>query len=145
MQADRARLKDDYTDPSATMRRFLVDTIAKDFYSAARCLDLSSIPSEERSDKGPQLARQLAFVVQRRGWLFLQEVPNQPVGPPFTWSADRSGRIALERIRLDDGKEAWLFNKKTVRNIAAMYEEIKGRPADPRYVRLGVALPPAGP
>jgi MscS family membrane protein len=145
MQADRARLKDEYTDPSTTMRRFLQDTIAKDFYSAARCLDLSSIPAEERSDKGPQLARQLAFVVQRRGWLFLQEVPNQPVGPPFTWSADRSGRIALERIRVEDGKEAWLFNKRTVRNIAAMYEEVKDRPADARYVRLGVALPPAGP
>jgi MscS family membrane protein len=140
MQADRARLKDDYTDPSATMRRFLVDTIAKDFYSAARCLDLSWLSTEERSEKGPQLARQLAFVVQRRGWLFLQEVPNQPVGPPFTWYADRSGRIALERLRLDDGKEAWLFNKKTLRNIPAMYEQVKDRPPDARYVRLGVAL-----
>jgi MscS family membrane protein len=139
-QADRAKLKDDYTDPSSTMRRFLQDTIAQDFYSAARCLDLSAFSSEERSDKGPQLAKQLAFVVQRRGWIFLQEVPNQPLGPPFTWYADRSGRIALERVRLDDGKEAWLFNKKTVRNIASMYEEVKDRPADPRYVRLGVAL-----
>ena len=122
------------------MRRFLQDTIAKDFYSAARCLDLSWLGTEERSEKGPQLARQLAFVVQRRGWLFLQEVPNQPVGPVFTWYADRAGRIALERVRLDDGKEAWLFNKKTVRNIPAMYEQVKDRPADPRYVRLGVAL-----
>jgi MscS family membrane protein len=144
-QADRARLVDGYTDPSATMRHFLVDTIARDFYSAARCLDLGALGSLERTEKGPELARQLAFVLQRRGWLFLQEVPNQPVGPPFTWSADRSGRIALERVRLEDGKEAWLFNRKTVRNITAMYEEVKERPADPRYVRLGVALAPAEP
>jgi MscS family membrane protein len=140
LQADRARLKDDYTDPSATMRRFLQDTIAKDFYSAARCLDMSWLSNEERSDKGPELARQLAFVIQRRGWLFLQEVPNQPVGPPFTWYADRSGRIALERMRLEDGKEAWLFNKKTVRNVRGMYDQVKDRPADPRYIRLGIAL-----
>jgi MscS family membrane protein len=139
-QADRARLKDDYTDPAATMRRFFQDMIARDFYSASRCLDLSWLPFEERSEKGPELARQLAFVIQRRGWLYLQEVPNQPVGPPFTWYADRSGRIAIERLRQEDGKEAWQFNKKTVRNIPAMYEQVKDRPPDPRYVRTGLAL-----
>ncbi len=144
MESDRARLKEEYTDPSATMRRFLIDTVGRDFYSAARCLDLSAIPSEERGAKGPALARQLAFVVQRRGWLFLQEVPNQPTGPPYTWYADRAGRIALERVRLEDGKEAWLFSRKTVRNIPAMFELAKDQPPDLRYVRLGVALPPAG-
>jgi MscS family membrane protein len=142
LQNERAGLKDEYTDPSATMRRFLLDTINRDFYAAARSLDLSGVPQEERGEKGPLLARQLAFVMQRRGWLFLQEVPNHPYGPSFTWHADRSGRIALERIRLEDGKEAWLFSKKTVRNIPAMYEAARGLPADPRYARLNVALPP---
>src|SRR5262249_1571271 len=85
LQAARTALKDEYTDPSATMRRFLMDTIAKDFYAAARCLDLSTLPQEERGDKGPLLAWQLAFVMQRRGWVFMQEVPNHPSGPPFTW------------------------------------------------------------
>ena len=80
--------------------------------------------------------------MQRRGWLFLQEVPNQPSGPPFTWHADRAGRIVLERVRVADGKEAWLFSKKTVRNIPAMYEQARSRPADMRFVRLGVALSP---
>jgi MscS family membrane protein len=142
LQAERAQLKDEYTDPSATMRCFLIDTIGHDFYAAARCLDLSALDNEERRDKGPLLAEQLAFVMQRRGWLFLQEVPNRPDGPPFTWHADGSGRIVLERIRGEDGKEAWLFSRKTVRNIPAMYEQAKGQPADPRFVRLGVALGP---
>jgi MscS family membrane protein len=142
MQAERAALKDEYTDPSATLRRFLMDTLSRDYYAAARCLDLSALEPEERADQGPVLARKLAFVMQRRGWVFLQEVPNQPSGPPFTWHADQSGRIALERVRLEDGKEAWLFGRKTVRNIPAMYEQAHDRPADPRYVRLGVALPP---
>src|SRR5262249_7715638 len=68
MQAERAALMDEHTDPSATMRRFLMDTIGRDFYAAARCLDLSSLPVEERGDKGPLLAQQLAFVMQRRSW-----------------------------------------------------------------------------
>jgi MscS family membrane protein len=142
VQAERAHLKDEYTDPSATLRRFLLDSIARDFYSAARCLDLSRIDKEERGARGPLLARQLAFVMQRRGWLFLQEVPNHPNGPPCTWHADKVGRIVLERVRGADGKEAWLFSRKTVRNIPAMYEEARGQPADPRYVRLGIALNP---
>ena len=143
-QVDRARLKDEYTDPSATMRRFLVDTMGRDFYAAARCLDLSPIDKDQRSEKGPILARQLAFVMQRRGWVFLQEVPNHPSAPPFTWHADRVGRIVLERVRLEDGKEAWLFGKKTVRNLQAMYDQAKDQPPDLRYVRLGVALAPLG-
>jgi MscS family membrane protein len=142
VQAERAALKEEYTDPSATMRRFLQDSLARDFYAAARCLDLSWMDSAERSDKGPLLARQLAFVMQRRGWLFLQEVPNHPAGPTYTWHADKSGRIALDRLRLPDGKEAWLFNKKTVRNIPVMYEHAKDQPADPRYVRIGKVLEP---
>jgi MscS family membrane protein len=142
LQGERARLEDDFTDPSATMRRFLLDTMAHNFYSAARCLDLGAIEPEERGEKGPCLARQLAFVVQRRGWVFLQEIPNHPSGPPFTWHADRIGRIVLERIRLENGKEAWLFSKKTVRNIPAMYRQARDHAADPRFVRLGVALPP---
>jgi MscS family membrane protein len=142
LQAERAALKDEYTDPSATMRNFLLNTILRDFYAAARCLDLSGIDREQRDEKGPLLARQLAIVLQRRGWLFMQEVPNQPNAPPFTWHADSTGRIVVERVRLADRKEAWLFSKKTVRNIPAMYERVKDLPADPRYARLGVALPP---
>ena len=141
LQTERAALREPYTDPSATMLRFLIDTIGRDFYSAARSLDLSGLPLEERADKGPVLARQLAIVMQRRGWMFLQEVPNHPNGPPFTWHADKSGRIVLQRVR-SEGKEAWLFSTKTVRNIPAMYEQAKNLPPDGRYVRLGVALPP---
>src|SRR5262249_7981952 len=43
MQAERAALKDEYTDPSATLRRFLMDTLSRDYYAAARCLDLSAL------------------------------------------------------------------------------------------------------
>jgi MscS family membrane protein len=142
MQTERAALKEEYTDPSATLRRFLMDTMAKDFYSAARCLDLSAFDHEERGEKGPLLARQLAVIVQRRGWIFLQEVPNQPNGPAFTWHADKTGRIVLERVRLEEGKEAWLFSRKTVRNIPAMYEQAKDEPADARYQDLRVVVPP---
>lgn len=141
-QAERAGLKDDLSDPSLTLRLFQISSMSNDFYAAARCLDLSRLDNDERSEKGPLLARKLAFVAQRRGWIFEQEVPNQPSGPPYTWHADKFGRIVLERVRQSDGKEAWLISWRTVRNIDSMYEACKDQPADPRYVRLGRALAP---
>lgn len=141
LQPDRAGMREGHHDPRATLRRFISDSLAKDFYSAARCLDLSGVERQQRGEKGPILAQQLAFIIQRRGWPFTQEVPYQTTGPAFTLHADASGRIVLERVRLDDGKEAWLFGKKTVRNIPAMYERVVGLPADWRYERLGKALP----
>jgi MscS family membrane protein len=140
LQTERAALEDGRTDPSATMRRFLMDTMSRDFYSAAWCLDLSKIPQEERSEKGPLLARQLAYIMQRRGWVFLQEVPNHPNGPVFTWHADKTGRIVVERVHREGGKLAWLFSTKTVRNIPAMFEQARNQQVDWRFQRLGVAL-----
>jgi MscS family membrane protein len=141
LQAERKALRDGYTDAYATMRHFVIDCINNDFYSAAQALDLSNLPSDQREDQGPYLAQQLACVLQRRGWTYFQEIPNLPGGPSYTWHADRSGRIALERVRLADGTEAWQFTRQTVKNIPAMYEHALARQPDPRWVRLGKVVP----
>jgi MscS family membrane protein len=142
VQAQRASLREDFTDPRATLRRLLVDGIAGDYYSASQALDLSRLPTEQRSDRGPFLAQQLLFVIQRRGWIFFQEIPNNPDGPSYTWHADRDGRIVVERVHLADGKDAWLLSKNTVRNLDKMYQAARSREPDARYVRLGRVVPP---
>jgi MscS family membrane protein len=136
-----AGFREGFTDPRATMRQFFSDAANGDFYSAARALDLSSLSNEDRRQRGPALAQQLAFVLQRRGYFFRQEVPDQPSGPPYTWHADANGRLALERVRQPDGKDAWLFTRQTVRNIPRMYEAVKDAAPDVRYVRLGLVIP----
>jgi MscS family membrane protein len=141
LQAERAKLRDGFTDAATTMRRFLQDCIGRDFYAAAQALDLSGLSSDQREDQGPLLAQQLFCVIQRRGWIYFQEVPNQPSAPAYTWHADRTGRIALGRLRLADGNEAWLFTKQTVKNLPAMYEQAVAREPDPHWVRLGLVIP----
>jgi MscS family membrane protein len=140
--ADLAALREGFTDPRATLRQFIVDVAYGDFYAAARALDLSRMSSEQRRQQGPALAQQLAYVMQRRGYLFRQEVPDTIDGPAYTWHADKHGRIALERVRQPDGKDAWLFTKQTVRNIPRMYEGVKDAAPDSRYARLGFVVPP---
>ena len=71
------------------------------------------------------MARKLAFVMQRCAFPFSQEVPNDPDGYRYVWHSNHRGRILLERVRLPEGQDAWLFSR--------------GTPAQPR--RAGRGLP----
>jgi MscS family membrane protein len=139
--APLASLREGFTDPRATMRQFIADVANGDFYAAARALDLSTLSAEQRRQQGPALAQQLAFALQRRGFMFREEVPDRPDGPAYTWHADQHGRIALDRVRQADGNEAWLFTRLTVRNVPRMYAAVRGAEPDPRYVRLRLIVP----
>jgi MscS family membrane protein len=139
--SDLSGLRDGFTDPRAAMRQFISDAANGDFFAAARALDLTSFSNEQRRQQGPALAQQLAFVMQRRSFMFRQEVPEMPDGPPYTWHADRNGRIALDRVRLPNGKDSWLFTKQTVRNIPKMYAAARSAEPVSQYVRLGLIVP----
>lgn len=128
--------------PEMTLKS-LRDAIARrDFVEAASCLDSTGISPRLWVTRGPMLARQLAFVFQRAGFLYGAEVPNDPAGVRYTWFASQRGRIALERITGTDGKEAWLFNRATLETLPALVEQARGQLPDPRWVRLGLGLGP---
>lgn len=137
----RAQLQEGMEDPTATAVTFLEYAIGGDFESAALRLDLSHLPADQRSSRGPLLAWKLACVIQRRGYVFRQAVPIEPDGPPFTWSADAVGRIVIERIRQPNGKDTWLFAAATIAAIDAMYKAEQKKPVDPRYVLLQTVVP----
>ena len=86
----------------------------------------------------------LAFVLQRRGYVFSQLLPNNPSAPMFTWHADADGRIRSSALRRE-GKDAWLFNRHTVSNLPKMYAAAQRAIPDPRYVRLGLVIPASRP
>ena len=73
-------MRDGYTNPAATVRRFNSDCFQGDFYAAAQALDLSRLPVEQRTERGPILAQQLMYVIQRRGWVFAQAI-GYPLAP----------------------------------------------------------------
>lgn len=139
--ADLATLTEGFTSPRATMQQFMLDIAHGDYYAASRALDLSSLSGEQRRQQGPDLAQQLAYVLQHRGYFFRQEIPDHPDSSVHTWHADQNGRIALTRVKQADGRDAWQFTRQTVRGIPRMYEAVKGTPVDPRYARLGFQVP----
>lgn len=143
LMTERATLRDDFTDPRTTMRRFWLDALIGDFTAAARALDLGDLSTTERREAGPQLAQMLAFVLQRRGYTYSQLFSDNPSAPPFTWHADRDGRIVLRRVTFHDGsKDAWLFDRATVRQLPMMYAAAQNARPDTRFSRVGLVVPP---
>ncbi len=126
--------------PEATARTFRSALVKQDFIEGATCLDPNGHTSRRWALEGPGLARKLAFIIQRCGFLFLTELSNEPVGLRQTIFASPHGRITLDRVLLPEGKEAWVFDRTTVLSIPSIYEAIKKLPPDPRWVRLGIAL-----
>jgi MscS family membrane protein len=140
-QEARARMAEGRTDPAATIRSFAGAAMGRrDFAMAARCLDLRDIPPKLRASEGAQMARKLAFVMQRCGFTFSQEVPNDPEGYRYVWHSNHRGRIMLERTRLPEGQDAWLFNRGSLRNLDALVEGLRAKAPDPRYSTIGVVI-----
>ena len=46
----------------------------------------------------------------------------------------------LERVRLPEGQDAWLFTRGTLRNLDALVEGFRAKPPDPRYATIGVVI-----
>src|SRR5262249_9839568 len=129
------------TDPSAPLRRVAGAAMGRRaFAAAARCLDLRDVPPKLRASEGAQLARKLAYVMQRCGFMFSQEVPNDPEGYRYVWHSNHRGRIMLERVRLPEGQDAWLFTRGTLRNLDALVEGPGAAAPDPGYATTGVVI-----
>jgi MscS family membrane protein len=140
-QEARARMAEGRTDPTTTIRSFAGAAMGRrDFAMAARCLDLREIPPKLRATEGAQMARKLAFVMQRCGFMFSQEVPNDPEGYRYVWHSNHRGRIMLERVRLPEGQDAWLFTRGTLRNLDALVDGMRSKIPDPRYSTIGVVI-----
>ena len=140
IQESRMKLAEGRTDPEATMRSFLADAARRDFTAAARCLDLRDVPLKLRAVRGPEMARKLAFVIQRCGFVFPQEIISDPDGWRFIWHSNHRGRIMLDRVRQNDDKDAWLFSRGTLLNLDALVDGFRNAPPDPHYEFLRVVI-----
>ncbi len=128
------------SSPEATVRTFRSAIVRHDFIEGATCLDPTGHTPRRWAMEGPGLARKLAYIIQRSGFLFLTELPNDSSGLRQTLFASPHGRITLDRVLLPEGKEAWVFDRTTILSIPTIFEALKKTPPDPRWVRLGIAL-----
>lgn len=132
--------------PRATLDSFLEAVDRNEFARAAHALNLSHLPQAEQAENAPELAKRLAFLLQRNELVDWSEVPDRPDArvvpegpqqtPPYQRRTvtlgqikndDRPGvPISLQRFLPADGSAVWLFSPYAVARIDQMYRGREG-------------------
>src|SRR5262245_20343625 len=121
--------------PRAALYAFLTEGRRSEFGIAAKYLDLSAIPPEEREEEAPKLARYLKVVLDRNIWFDLNKVSNRAEGktddglPPNAellgsiHSAGALVDVVMVRGTSETGELVWRFSPALVERIPALYAE----------------------
>lgn len=127
--------------PRAAFDAFLDAARNDDWRRAAHLLDLSELPEERQAERGPELARQLAAVIERKLWIDWSDLPGRPDAllvegagnDPLAGQPRRSLELAvfdiedrpvalrLTRVKPAQGEPVWLFSKRTLRYAPQLY------------------------
>jgi small-conductance mechanosensitive channel len=129
--------------PQATVETLLDAVEAGDLSRAAYTLDLTPVAPQERGDRGPRLAQQLARLIRDDGsvdWARLPDRPDGLIEPPINQQGPMTGvprraitldtlevngrdaPIMVMRVKPREGPPVWLFSASTVRNIPILAE-----------------------
>jgi small-conductance mechanosensitive channel len=105
---------------------------AGDYRRAAHYLDLDFLPKAEQAERGPQLARRLKFVLDRKLPVDVSTLSKAPEGDETDARFDQIGTIPLDGavvpIRLqrvvggDDGALVWVFTEATVKQVDKLFD-----------------------
>ena len=124
-------------DPTELTTTFLSRCIAGDFETAAQCLDLRGIAPSKRRTEGQRLAWLLGASMQRLGYVYLQDIPVDPLRPPYVWYSGKEGFVVSERIHQENTQDRWQFNQITVAQIDQLWETVKNRPVNDKWIIIG--------
>jgi MscS family membrane protein len=141
LNEDRSTMIDGLGDPTELIVTFMDRATRGDFQGAAQCLDMSGVAPEKRREVGRDLARKLALVFQRLPYPHPQNIPVDPKHRPFTYFISNDGTIIGERIHLDGQPDRWQFTRQSVQDIERLYNLLKERPIDPRWILLDRVVP----
>jgi len=114
----------DHASARATVRTFLEAFYADpgpDLAAAARCLDLSAIPTEVRALKGGEVAARLKEIMDRTRLVEFEEIPDSQEGPPYVFLLQSEGEVVVDRM--PNGE--WLFTSVTVKSIDGLYRAVE--------------------
>jgi MscS family membrane protein len=118
--------------PQSSVFSFLEASHSHDYGRAAKYLDLRKLPEGERLAEGPQLAQELAQILDRDGNFDVAALSRQPDGdhedglPPNRQRVEsfmvdhKTLELQLERVKLRSGLSVWVFSSDSVELIPAL-------------------------
>jgi len=121
----------DRTTPRRAMAGFVEATRSGDYLRAAHYLDLRDTPKADQPARGPLLAQELAYVVDRKMPVDVSKLPDDPTGQlEKGQTAVLAGNIYLQeepvpitlaRVRFEDGISRWVISRTSVSMVPALY------------------------
>jgi MscS family membrane protein len=120
--------------PRESVVGFLTAARSGDFDIAARYLDLRGIDPQNRTDRGPILARRLKIVLDNTVWVDVHKVSNResgvlddglPVNQELLTDIETGSKTVPIRVAVvarAGGGHAWLFDRDTVAAIPDLYD-----------------------
>ena len=120
--------------PRSTVKGFFKAARGGDYERAAQYLDLRNLPRWIDKNQGSELARQLKIALDRKLWVDLEQVSEDPKGniedglPPQRESLggiktpEKTVDILLQHVPREDGVLIWKFSNRTVAEIPQLYK-----------------------
>lgn len=130
----------DRLTPRSSMAAFLSAVEEEDHNTAAEYLDTRFMPWSFNAIEGPDLARMLDFVIERRLWIdpgALSDEPEGDLADGLPRSRELLGEfkvegenvaLYLQRVPSESGTPVWKISSLTVANIANLYEQLEYAP-----------------
>jgi MscS family membrane protein len=123
--------------PRRAVAAFLGSARNGDWNRAAKYFDFSQSRGVDPETDGPALARKFKLALDRKLWVDLDRLSNDPEGYSKQYDGLLTDRelvarikgeesiyeISLQRGRSDSGADIWRFSSKTAAEIPAFYEE----------------------
>jgi MscS family membrane protein len=121
--------------PRTSVEGFLAAAEEGDWERAVEFLDTRRLPRGFAREQGPELARQLAFILDRFLWIHPETLSTDPSGhandglPRYQdfvgriETADRRVDVLLQRVPRGDGASIWKFATATIVEIPPLFEE----------------------
>lgn len=121
----------DRSTPQRAVELFERATREGRFDEAAYVLDLRASPPAAHADRGPELARELRYVLDRKLALQPSRISDEPGGSPDDGLlveklgsvplASSTVPITLQRVPLANGEAVWVFSRSTVAAVPELY------------------------
>lgn len=131
----------DLSTPRAAMEAFSVAARDEDYQRAAHVLDLDSVVESRQAAEGPELAKELSFVLNRKIPVDFASLPDRPDGmdtsgserEPMVGEPRKSIRlgtldlpdwpvtIRLNRVKVGESDPVWVISRQSVEHIPALY------------------------
>lgn len=145
----------DLETPQASLASFVDACDEGDYDRAARSLNLDGIDRDRQAELGPTLARQLRSVLEQKLWIDWSDVPDRPDGQHFGYTLEkaqgttsekprsfyhlgsipldrRDVDVYLERVKVPGAMPVWVFSRRTVSHVPALYSAFGPGPLERR-------------